>query len=419
MSEQERQLKALFEMVEKGCLTQKKVAEQINLSYRQIKRLYKRYQAEGDAGLVHKARGRISNRKHPHQEEIIKRYQTLYEDFGPTLATEKLMEEGFTIHHETLRQWLLSRNIWQRKRKRKTHRQRRERKAQFGELVQMDGSVHDWFGEDKLTCLINMVDDATGKTLSLLDTGETTEGIFRTLQCWVERYGIPLALYVDLKNAYISHKNDGWSHFQLACAHLGIQLIKAYSPQAKGRVERNHAVYQDRFVKEIKLRGIKTIEGGNALLFGGGFTDNLNKKFEKIPRCPLSAHRSSDGLNLNNIFCWEYQRVLMNDWTLSFHTKLFQITKAFGDTVRPKSKITIKRHLNGALSFWYKEAQLSVKEIIERPEKTVTKLEPARQILSRSEYGRLNKTRSPWRQFNPQWLHKPKVRCKEGEEALC
>jgi transposase len=135
MSEQERQLKALFEMVEKGCLTQKKVAEQINLSYRQIKRLYKRYQAEGDAGLVHKARGRISNRKHPHQEEIIKRYQTLYEDFGPTLATEKLMEEGFTIHHETLRQWLLSRNIWQRKRKRKTHRQRRERKAQFGELI--------------------------------------------------------------------------------------------------------------------------------------------------------------------------------------------------------------------------------------------------------------------------------------------
>src|SRR5689334_4621496 len=151
MSEKERQLKALLEMVKQEKLTLNKVANQVDLSYRQIKRIYKRYLAAGDAGLTHKARGRVSNRKNPHREIIIARYQSRYEDFGPTLAAEKLLEEGYSVDHETLRRWLLKENIWTKKRKRSPYRQRRERKAQFGELVQVDGSIHDWFEEGKLT----------------------------------------------------------------------------------------------------------------------------------------------------------------------------------------------------------------------------------------------------------------------------
>lgn len=195
MSAQERQLKVLLEMVRQEKLSLKAVSEQIDLSYRQIRRIYKRYNKMGDAGLVHQGRGRLSNRQHPQRALVIERYRSRYEDFGPTLAAEKLLQEGFKIDHETLRRWLLAEGLWCQKRQRLPYRQRRERRAQFGELLQMDGSIHDWFEEGSYKCLLNIVDDATGKTLSRLEEGETTEGVFRLLWDWIERYGIPLALY--------------------------------------------------------------------------------------------------------------------------------------------------------------------------------------------------------------------------------
>ena len=179
MSERERERKVIFEMVRKGTLTIKKAANQSGLSYRQALRVYHAYLTEGDAGLTHASRGRPSNRKHPHRTEIIKRYQEKYEGFGPTLACEYLAKEGLIIDHETLRRLLLSEGLWQKRRKRSPYRQRRECKEQFGELVQIDGSIHDWFGTGNHTCLLNMVDDATSKTLSHLGTGETTRILFR------------------------------------------------------------------------------------------------------------------------------------------------------------------------------------------------------------------------------------------------
>lgn len=283
MSTKERQLKALLEMVKRQQLTLKKVSEQMGLSHRQIKRIYKRYRTMGDSGLIHKSRGCITHRQHPQKSLIIERYQARYEGFGPTLAAEKLSEEGLKVDHETLRRWLLANGLWCKKRERSPYRQRRERRAQFGELVQMDGSIHDWFLEGELKCLINMVDDATGKTLSRLEEGETTEGVLRLLWSWIERYGVPLALYVDLKTVYVSPKTGNFSHIETACQKLGIRIIKAYSPQAKGRVERNHAVYQDRFVKELKLKEIRTVTQANQLL-ESSFIDGLNERFEKAPR---------------------------------------------------------------------------------------------------------------------------------------
>jgi transposase len=387
MSDKERQLRVLFEMVKQGRLTLNKVSDQIGIGYRQILRRHARYLKEGDAGLVHKARGRVSNRQNPHREIIINRYKERYEDFGPTL-----------------RCWLLAEGLWTRQRKRKPYRQRRERKAQFGELVQIDGSFHDWFEEgcdsSDFKCLLNMVDDATGKTLARMEAGETTAGIFRLLWKWIESYGIPLALYVDLKTVYVSPKKDGWSHVQRVCRRLGIRIIKARSAQAKGRVERKHAVYQDRFVKELRLKGIKTIEGSNKLL-DGGFVDDINEKFEKEPRDSESAHRSVQNIELYNIFYWEYDRQVQNDWTISFQKRCYQIEKRYGDVVKAKATVSVRRHLDDAVSVHYKGKPLSVKIIPKRPEKP---FKEKKAVLSRSECGKLAKQGSPWGQFNPQWL---------------
>jgi transposase len=246
MNMKERLRKAVFEMVKQKRLTLLQASIQCELSYRQTLRVYAEYLKKGDAGLPHQSRGQRSNRKHPHREEIITLYQAKYEGFGPTLASEYLLEEdGFPVNRETLRQWLLKEKLWKRQRKRSPYRQRREPKAQFGELVQIDGSIHDWFEVGVKSCLLNMVDDATSKTLSRLDTGETTRVVFLTMWKWIERYGIPLAFYVDLKNVYVSPKDKSFSHVQVACEKLGIRIIKARSPQAKGRVERNHGLYQD------------------------------------------------------------------------------------------------------------------------------------------------------------------------------
>lgn len=377
MNDRERLRKAVFEMVRQKKITLVHAAEQCDLGYRQTIRVYKRYKKEGDAGLIHQSRGQRSNRRNPHQEDIIALYRTKYEGFGPTLAAEYMEQEGFAVDHETLRKWLLSEGLWKKQRKRSPYRQRREPKAQFGELIQIDGSIHDWFGTGKKTCLLNMVDDATSKTLALLDSGETTRVVFEVLWKWIGKYGIPMALYVDLKSVYVSPKDTGFSHVQTACSKLGIRIIKARSPQAKGRVERNHGVYQDRFVKELYLRQAKTIEEGNFIL-DSGFIDNLNHKFAKPARNPESAHRLPGKIDLKQVFCWEYTRQIQHDWTFLFSGKCYQVAKEYGSHVKPKDTITVRKHLDGAMSVWYREEKLSVRELSTRPlpEKKEKLLEP-------------------------------------------
>ena len=365
MNDKERERKAIFEMVQQGKLTLRKAAIQCGLSYRQALRVFKAYCSEGDTGLIHGYRGRPSNRKNPHRSEIIKRYQEKYEGFGPTLAAEYLEKEGYNIHHETLRLWLLEEQLWSRHRKRSPYRKYRERKAQFGELVQIDGSIHDWFGVGQHQCLLNFVDDATGKTLSRLADGETTRVLFEVMWDWINRYGIPLAVYVDLKSTYVSPREDGLSHFQCACQKLGVRVIKAYSPQAKGRVEREHAVYQDRFVKELLVQDIKTIDDANKVLCGG-FVDALNEKFEKPARISDSAHRPLMKLDLNQVFCWEYVRQIQRDWTFALQGRHYQIHKKHGEHLMPKTQITVRKHLNGCISAWYEKRPITFEALEKR-----------------------------------------------------
>jgi transposase len=418
MSKKELIRKSILDLVKMGQITQKDAGKRLYLSYRQTKRIYQQYLKEGDAGLIHRSRGKPSS--HAYSPEMKKAVLSLYEekywDFGPTLAAEKLLEDdNYKLHPETLRLWLKEALIWLPKRQRKAYRTRRARRSRFGELLQLDGSIHSWLpGIIGKQCLMNMVDDATGKTLALLDTGETTDAAFRLLKWWIKLHGIPLAIYVDLKSLYISPKSlrqteedelvepEWLTHFSKGCKVLGIEVIKAYSPQAKGRVERNHGVYQDRFVKELRLKNIQTIEGANKRL-QGGFIDNLNRKFMKSPASDEDAHVPLLAeQNIDDILCWEYTRTVSNDWIIRFETQLLQIQKTRTIQVRPKQQITLKRHLNGKITLWSKGQKIPYC-FIERQIKE-EKIKLGRDTVKDSQNARKNKSKSPWSQFNPGWL---------------
>ena len=321
-------------------MTIREVSQKLGLSYRQSRRSYKRFREEGDAGLVHRSRGQPSPRAKPAEfrRAVLERYRERYEGFGPTLATEKLAGDGYKLGHETLRRWLMVDGQWSRRRKRGKHRTRRPRREHFGELVQMDGSHHEWFGAGRLrTCLMNMVDDATGATMALMAEQETTEGAMKLLWNWIERYGIPKALYTDKKNVFVTDREptieeqlageEPMTAFGKACKKLGIEIIRAHSPQAKGRVERSNGVYQDRLVKELRLRGITTVEDANKLL-AEGFSEALNAKFEQEPASPTDFHRRvPKRLNLAEVFCCEETRTVQNDWTIRYNNRFYQILK--------------------------------------------------------------------------------------------
>lgn len=415
MSKKERQRKTLLDQIEVGYINRQDAAKRLSISERQLRRIIARYRKDGDEGLVHKSRGRRSNRAYPAEkkEKVLKIYEEKYSGFGPTFAAEKFKEiNEIEIQAETLRLWLKKAGLWKPHRKRKGYRSRRERRARYGELLQLDGSIHEWFeGESEKTCLMNIVDDATGKTLALMDYGETTRAAFALLKWWISEAGIPLAIYVDLKSIYVSPKSlrkneegeliepEWLTHFSRACKRLGIEVIKAYSPQAKGRVERSHGVYQDRLVKEMKLRGIKTIEEANKLL-SDGFVNELNKKFAKPARSKEDAHVPTHGIDLDDYLCWTYRRQVKNDWTVQYKNKLYQIEKTEG--VKAKEKIEVRCHIDGSLSLWSKGKKIEYKAI-EKAEKRVSKKREYSDE-ERSKRARENKHKSPWSRYNPGWL---------------
>lgn len=378
MSHKERQRKSALDLVQSGVITLVEASRRMRLSYRQTLRVYKRFLADGDAGLVHCRRGRPSNRACPvsFHEEVVRRYRERYQvhGFGPTLAAEKLAGEGLYVDHETLRRWLLAGGDWQKRRKHREHRTRRERRAHFGELVQMDGSHHDWFGPGRgKSCLMNMVDDATGTTMGLLYPQETTEAAMTLLRRWIERYGVPVALYTDRKNVYITEREPTIEEqlagelpltaFGKACKKLGIEIIAAHSPQAKGRVERSNGTYQDRLVKELALGGITTLDGANRVL-ANGFTDGLNDLFAVAPANELDYHRSlHKAVDLDDVFCHEVQRVVQNDWTVSHENTRYQILRGNIPLPRPKDRVLVRTHLDGRVQLLFREKTLTFQPV--------------------------------------------------------
>ncbi len=415
MTKKERIRESVFEEVLSGRCRLKDAAARVGLSERQCRRSYKRFCAEGAAGLVHRSRDRPSNRGHPasFKARVVKRYEERYKPrkFGPTLAAEKLAKEGLVVHPETLRRWLHAAGHAPWRRKRRKYRQRRERREHFGELVQMDGSHHRWFGAERpQSCLMNMVDDAQGTTLSEMGQEETTEAAMRLLWRWIDKYGIPQALYTDRKTVFITDREptleeqlagqEPKTAFGKACAKLGIKIIPANSPQAKGRVERNHGVYQDRLVKEMALRRITTIAGANKLLHNG-FTAELNAKFEREAAKPEDYHRPvPKGLDLADVFCIEETRVVQNDWTVRHKNRHYQILGENNPLPKPKEKVLARVHLDGTLHLIYRDKPLayrtiSVKELRAR---AAQKPPPAKPKTKTKKPTASTPSRSPWRQ---------------------
>ena len=377
MSTKERLRFIVLDRVKQGQLSLKHAAIRLEISYRQTRRLLKRLRKHGAAGLVHKSRGRPSNKAKSLQfkQKVLKIYKELYDGFGPTLAAEKLLEDHeLVLDHETLRRWLLAHGLWQKSRKRRKHRTRRDPKEHFGEMIQMDGSHHKWFGENgEKACLIVMVDDATKTKFAFMAEEETIVGCMQTLWIWIKLRGIPNIIYADRKNVYVTGRQPTPDEqlagtkpltvFGIACEKLGIKIISANSPQAKGRVERTNAIYQDRFVKELKLKDITTIDGANELLLGG-FNDSLNRKFIIAPADKQDFHRPvPKGLDLKNVFCFEQTRTVGNDWTISYKGRSFQILKANMPLPRPRQKILVREHLDQSITLYNGDNRLKYKEI--------------------------------------------------------
>ena len=377
-----------FGRVFSGSLTLKQACALLGLSYRQGKRLWSRYRTGGPAGLQHGLCGRVSNRGFGAEFRalVLQRVEERYADFGPTLASEHLAsDDGLAVSAETLRRWLRAAGQ-PCARKRKAYRSRREPKAHFGELLQMDGSFHDWL-EDRGTtgCLMHLVDDATSTALFTFTKEETTWAAANLLRSWIERYGVPKALYTDWKNVYVSTPTEKQrlrgeepvSQFGRMCARLGIRIIAAGSPQAKGRVERAHGTHQDRLVKKLRLAGIGSYEAANRFLEAGYMADH-NRRFGRKAAVEADFHRKRPGkAELDAVFCLEQERVLGLDWVVSYENRLLQVERQSQHYAPARSKVLVRENERGELHLEYRGRMLSFTEIARRPSR-----EPASGVVS-------------------------------------
>lgn len=395
----QKELKVLhvIHKVIQGEITQGRAAEIISLSERQIRRLVKRIREEGDAGIRHRSRGRQSNRRKPKKlkERIIKLYQERYKGFGPTLAAEKLSEtDAIQISDETLRLWLIEAGEWQKRRKRSTHRQWRPRKLNRGEMLQMDGSHHKWFEDRGPECvLMAYIDDATGRVYGRFYEYEGTIPAMDSFKRYIRKYGIPMSIYFDRHTTYKSpaepsieeeiNGTEPLSEFGRALKELDVTLIHAYSPQAKGRVERLFETLQDRLVKELRLRGISTIEEANRFL-GETFWADYNRKFMVKTMHEEDIHRAiSKGTNLDEILCIRTDHPVRNDNTITHNKKLYQLKESFPK----KTKVRVEERVNGSMLIIYQGRRIKYSQIPARPVKPHQENKKRRRVVTPSASG--------------------------------
>jgi hypothetical protein len=373
----QRELRRLhvLEKVLEGAIKQVEASEILSLSCRQIRRVVKRIKIEGDKGVIHKSRGRPSNRRIPDRikGKVINLYRSKYKDFGPTLASEKLLErDGVRVNDETLRSWLIKTGDWKKTCKRKGYRQWRERKHHCGEMVQMDGSHHEWFEDRGSGCvLMGYIDDATGDAFGRFYGYEGTIPAMDSFKRYIKKHGLPMSVYLDKYKTYKStakpsiedELNDvePLSDFERALKELGVEVVHANSPQAKGRIERLFGTLQDRLVKEMRLRGISTLEEGNQFL--EEYLPLYNRRFSVSPKGKDNLHRPLvKGLDLDMILCKRTERALRNDFTVTHNHNLYQIE----ETIRA-SKVVVQDRMDGEIRIYYKGRALRFKEITERP----------------------------------------------------
>ena len=333
MSLQELDRAELMRRIHERRLTQRKAAEALGLTERQVQRLYRAYRTCGPASLVSARRGRPSNRRLPQQLQarIIELVRSLYPDFGPTLAQEKLAElHGLSLSVETLRNWMIVDGLWTPRRQRDRRVQQPRRRWEcLGELVQIDGSDHEWFEQRAERCvLLVFIDDATGWLMELqFCRSESTFDYFACVRRYLLRHGKPVAFYSDKAgifrvNAKQPQGGDGLTQFGRAMTELNIDIICANTPTAKGRVERANLTLQDRLVKELRLRGINTIAQANAFL--PHFMQDFNQRFGRPPRNSYDAHRPlSSTDDLDDVFSWQESRRVSKNLTLNYKCVMY------------------------------------------------------------------------------------------------
>jgi hypothetical protein len=374
MSQRERDVLKIMYPVLQRQRTQAEAARLLDLSVRQVRRLQRKLEAGGDAALVHRLRGQPSN----HQPDAaLKRaalevYRSRYSDFGPTFACEKLASEHeLLVCPQTLRRWLMAAGLWQRQRRRSSHRSRRERRACFGELVQMDASIHDWLEGrgPAAVVLISMIDDATSRVLARFYAHGTVETHMDLLGRWLRKYGRPVALYTDRHSIFEPQDKgralpDGVTQFGRALEDLQIGLIRARSPQAKGRVERGFGTAQDRWVKELRLAGAATLEQANEVL--ARLLPAHNRRFSQQAREATDAHRPlGPGHDLEAILSLQSTRVVANDYTVRFANRFYQLLPPAWPGQRG-GQVVIEERLDGSLKIRFGDRYLAYKEVTGR-----------------------------------------------------
>lgn len=402
MSQEELKRAHVIRQRLEGHLIQREAAFQLDLSVRQVRRLEERMRDQGERSLIHGLRGKPSLRRIPEQirQKVLRIYEKDYYDFGPTLASEKLWERnGIGVSDETLRHWLIGAELWKVK-KRKRYRCWRERKARFGEMVQMDGSHHAWFEERRGICtLMGYIDDATGTKRGWFYEYEGTHPAMDSLKRYIQRYGIPLSVYLDRHSTYkawgkptIEEQLRGelnLSQFERACKELSIRVIHAHSAPAKGRVERSFRTDQDRLVKDLRLEEMKTLEEGNRFL--NSYWPKHNQRFSVPARERIDMHRPvPKGMNLDSILCVKTPRVVRNDFTILHEGKLYQI-------LDPKvgKIVMVEEHSNGRKYLSSQGRRIAFK-IIQRP--LLPKVQQPKKLRRYSEVF-IPSAHHPWRRL--------------------
>ncbi len=349
---------------ENGEISKKELQERLCLSRQQVHRIIKRYREEGVKGLYHKNRNSPShNRISPSKKaEVLKLIREKYYDCGPSYASELMLEnEGIKINRETLRLWMKQEQLLIKQRKRKPYRQRRERKSAFGEMLQIDGCFDYWFGRDnKKACLINLIDDATSYNLCYFDEQETIRAATIVLWQWIKKFGIPQSIYADRRNAYINYDlTESNNFFGNLCRNLKIQTIPAFSPQAKGRVERSNRTHQERLIPKLRLNNITNIDQANKYL-KAYYLPSHNKKFA-LPIQEDNHRKLPVGAKIDD-FAYEIsERKVANDWTIKYKSKTYQILRK--NYCPAKSTIYIKETFTGKVILLFKNQEFSYKII--------------------------------------------------------
>jgi len=385
-----------------GKISQKQAAEVAGLGVRQMRRLMKRVKEEGERGILHQRRGKPSNRRIADQtkERILRLFEKHYADYGPTLASEKLQERHqVVVHPETLRLWLRQARLPYKQRRARPHRQWRQRRSCFGQMVQMDGSHHDWLeGRGPNLVLMGYIDDATNTVEARFYDREGTVPALDSFRRWVKRYALPCSVYLDKHATYrssqapsveeqLAGREQSQSQFQRAMNELGVEVIYAHSPAAKGRVERLFQTLQDRLVKELRLARAATLRQANQVL--DSYLPLYNQRFRVPAAEPTDLHRRMPpGLDLNRVLCLKTQRRLNADSTVQYEGRVYLVQ----DRIKAQT-VTVLQHLDGSIQLHCHNRSLSYRPVPCRPAKPQPAVRPS---LAKSTRHR-PPTGHPWR----------------------